>query len=448
MKDLNDLRRDRKAAADKMQSTAAMVGTLEAAETIDQAALDAAVADFEAAQTAFASADGAVKRAEAVEAAQAAAATSGDQGAGIAGGTGGRASASGGATVPATASNPEHRGVAAALMVQALASSRGNHDEAVRRLETAGHSGLSAALSGASTDAGGVTIPRAQSAELIEMLRPRVAVMNAGARMVPMPAGQLRHASQQTSATASYGEENAPIRESEPTFGSSDMSFKKLTSLVPIGNSLLRHSSASMGQLVRDDILKVMGLRRDLAFLRGTGANNTPIGLRTWTPASAWMPAVGNTAPAVEMAVRGLVSRVEDADVQMTRPGWIMRAGTKNFLASLRDPASGAYLFPSISQNGTLLGFPIYTTSQIPDNLGGEGDETEVYFADFDEVMIGDTMEITVSSSTEASFVDVNGDTVSAYQRDLTLVRAISEHDMAPRHDAGLAGLNGKGWTL
>jgi HK97 family phage major capsid protein len=132
----------------------------------------------------------------------------------------------------------------------------------------------------------------------------------------------------------------------------------------------------------------------------------------------------------------------------MISPGWVMRAATKNFLASLRNPDTGFLMFPSIDQNGMLMGYAIKTTSQIPSNLGVGGDETEVYFADFNEVMIGDAMSITIATSTEAAYVNQNGDTVSAFQRDQTLMRAISEHDLAPRHVAALAGLNGAGWTL
>ena len=62
--------------------------------------------------------------------------------------------------------------------------------------------------------------------------------------------------------------------------------------------------------------------------------------------------------------------------------------------------------------------------------------------------MIGDSMQITFGSSTEAAYVNQSGDTVSAFQNDLTLMRAIAEHDMAPAHDEAIAGLNGVGWSL
>ena len=436
MKDLNDLRRERKAASDKMAAQAEAIEQLEAADTRDEEAIAAAVAEFEADEKAFKKADAAVKRAEACENAAAAAATGGDEAQTLT------------ATQPAQAKQPGQEGIEAGFMVQALANSKGDRDRAVARLERDGHSRVAAALSGASDSAGGVTIPQAQSQEIIELLRPRIAVRASGARVIPMPAGELRNARQSGSATAGYGAENTATAPSEPTFDKVDKSFKKLSALVPIGNSLLRHSSAPMAIMVRDDLLDVMALREDLAFIRGDGAGDTPKGLKNWCPGVHWKASIAATAAAADAALRGVVSMVEDSNVAMLKPGWIMRASAKNFLASLRWPGTDMKVFPSIEANGTLLGYPIKTTSQIPTNLGVGGDETEIYFADFNEVVIGDTMAITIASSGEASYVDDQGDTISAFQNDLTLMRAISEHDLAPRHDVAIAGLNGVGWTL
>lgn len=440
IKKLDDLRRDRKAAADTMQTAADAIGTLEAAgKGAQDAEHIAAVTAFEAAEAAFNQADAAVKRAEATERARAAAAV-GDTAPGL-----------GAESRPAMPANPAEKGVALGFMVHALAAARGDRDKAASYLEREGHSGISAALSGATEAAGGVTVPRALAGELIELLRARVVVRQAGARTFPMPAGQIRHAKQTASATATYTAENAAITASEPTFDKVDQSFKKLTGLVPIGNSLLRHSGLAMAQMVRDDLVKVMALREDLAFIRGDGTNNTPKGIRNWLLAGNWVAALNSgiaaNATAAETALRRVVSRVEDANVALVNPGWIMRAGAKNFLASLKD-ANGNPLFPSIGANGQLLGAPIYTTSQIANNLGTAGDETEIYFGEFSEAMIGDSQTLSIGVSTEAAFVDGTGATVSAFQSDLTLMRAISEHDFALEHEVAFAGFNAKGWSL
>ncbi|SNS50938.1 hypothetical protein SAMN05421763_10225 [[Luteovulum] sphaeroides subsp. megalophilum] len=131
-----------------MAAVAARIGALEAADTPDAAALEAETAAFAAAEAAFAKADAAVTRAAAVEATQAAAA----QGDGAGGGSG--TGAAGAEAVPAVATAPAHRGVAAGFMAQALARTKGDRDKAARLLEAEGHGAISAAISGVGESAG------------------------------------------------------------------------------------------------------------------------------------------------------------------------------------------------------------------------------------------------------------------------------------------------------
>ena len=105
-------------------------------------------------------------------------------------------------------------------------------------------------------------------------------------------------------------------------------------------------------------------------------------------------------------------------------------------------------MFPSTVFFDETAGTEIYTTSQLPNNLGVGTDETEVIFCDFNEMMIGDAMTVSLAVSTEASYVDGGGATISAFQRDLTLMRAVSEHDFAPRQDAAIAVIRGDSWAL
>ena len=63
-------------------------------------------------------------------------------------------------------------------------------------------------------------------------------------------------------------------------------------------------------------------------------------------------------------------------------------------------------------------------------------------------MLVGDSMTLMLAASQEAAYVDTNGDTISAYQRDLTLMRAIEEHDFAPRHDEAISLLSGVDWSL
>lgn len=438
-KNLDDLRRGRKEAAANMTAAAAKLTELESAATLDEAAIKAAQGEFDAAKAEFGKLDGQVKRGEDAEAAQAAAANAGDAAPG--------AGTPPAGLTPAQAANPEHKGIEVGFVFHALAAARGDKDKAVALLEKDGHSGISAALSGATDAAGGVTVPRPMAAQVIELLKSRVVMRRAGARTFPMPAGQIRHAKQTASATAAYGAENSAIGASEPTFGKIDQTFKKLGALVPVGNSLLRHSGVAMAMMARDDLMSVMSLREDLGFLRNDGTGDLPKGVVSWCLAGNLQSAVANTVAAIEPAIARAIDKVETANVGMSNCGWIMRPDVKNYLASRRD-ANNWPLYPSIETSGTLKGYPIYTTTQLPNNLGVGTNESEIIFVDFAEMMIGDSMSLSLAVSAEASYVDGGGATISAFQRDLTLMRAVAEHDFAPAQDVAIAVIRAAAWTL
>jgi HK97 family phage major capsid protein len=198
--------------------------------------------------------------------------------------------------------------------------------------------------------------------------------------------------------------------------------------------------------MVRDDLVKVMGLREDLAFLRNDGSGDLPKGAVSWCPAGNNLGATAATAVAAEAGLRGLINKIEIANVDMTNCGFVMHPGAKNWLAGLRD-VNGFYLFPSLqSGTPTLLGYNVFTTTQLPTNLGGGTNGTEVLFLNFGEMVIGDSMIMQIATSTEASYW-TGAAYVSAFATDVTLMRAVSEHDFAPMHDVAIAMLTGTAWA-
>lgn len=435
MSRLDDLRRARRERAEAMQAAATALTALEADAATEAAALTAGETAFAAAEEAWKKADAAVKREEQAEAALAASAGTGDLGAQS-------------RVQPAQPVNPEHKGVDVGAMVYALANAGGDVTRACTILDKAGFSGVSASLSGATEGAGGALLPRPTAATVIELLRPRVTVRRAGAVSLPMPAGQVRHGKQTAAATAGYVGENARIASSTPTLGKIDQTFKTLGALVPIGNALLRHSlSVDVAAMARNDLIEVMALREDLAFLRNDGTGDLPKGLVSWNLVGNLQSAVANGAAAVEAAIRRAVNLVEVGNIPMLACGWIMRPDVKNYLASIRD-ANGFLVFPSIDQTMTLRGYPIYTTTQLPANLGVGTNESEIIFADFSQIMIGDSMTVSLAVSTEATYIDGGGNTISAFQNQLTLMRAVAEHDLAPRHDGAISVIRGVAWNL
>ena len=352
-----------------------------------------------------------------------------------------------GATAPAL---PAEKGLRFAAMTRALAAAGGIPFVAAQIAESWGQSGLFANQNMGTGPAGGFLVPEDVSSEIIELLRPASVVMSLQPIVMPMPNANLTMNRQATGSQAQYIGEQEDVPATNVSFGQLKLSAKKLAALIPISNDLLRAAGVAVDRLVRDDIVLSMATRTDWAFLRATGTEYAPRGLR-WQLLSTALQStniLSMTASPDLQKVTNDLSRLElalmNADVPMLRPGWIMAPRTMQYLANLRD-GNGNIAFPEMA-SGQLRGKPYRVTTQIPTNLGGGSNESEVYLADFAQVVVGEHMGIEVAMSTEAAYVDAAGTMRAAFSRDETVMRGIVQHDIGLRHLAALAILTGVTW--
>ena len=87
----------------------------------------------------------------------------------------------------------------------------------------------------------------------------------------------------------------------------------------------------------------------------------------------------------------------------------------------------------------------MFTTTNIPNNLGSGGNETEVYLSDMSDSIIAEATGLEIAVDSSASYIE-NGAAVSAFARDETLIRAISRHDFGVRHAESVAVKTGVLW--
>jgi len=330
-------------------------------------------------------------------------------------------------------------GAKMAQMVRLLAAAQGNQHQAAELAKTGGYGGdIAMALSTVTPGAGGVLVPENFASEVIESLRPTSIMRSMGVMTPPLNNGNLTMPRISGNTVVSYIGTETDIPLTGMTFDDTKLSAKKAAAMVPVSNDLLRMAGVSprVDQLVANDLTVSMGLSEDLHFIRSDGDNGlAPKGLRYWAlPQNiVTAPAVANiTLEKIDLFLGGMMLRVETANVQMQACGWIMAPRTIRWLQSLRD-GNGNKAYPEIDQ-GLLKGYKFKLSNQIPVNLGEDGDESEIYFANFADLMIAEDMSLVIDISKEASYKDGNGNIVSAFQRDQTLIRVIAKHDFGPRH--------------
>ena len=355
----------------------------------------------------------------------------------------------------------EDKGFKAARFIigQVIAKNFGYASAAEQMERVFGDKDVAKALNTAGNATGGALIPQQFVVDIVELLRAESVVREAGPEFVDISAGNLTLPRQTSAATASYQGELDNIQSSQPGYDDLQLNAKKLTGLVPISNDLIRRAALNVEQNVRDDLVRVMALRQDLAFLLSDGTGGSPIGFVNQCLAASKLivsafPATDNQtiAGVVQATLNGLESLLEMNMSRMIRPTWFMSPLTRNFLRGIRDGV-GSYIYKDEVERGMLLDKPIKRTVQLPTNLNTGTTQAPVnngaylFLVDMADVLIGDTLRLQTDVFDQATYVDAGGNLVSAVTKDQTVIRVIDEHDMAIRHFASLAVAILPGWA-
>lgn len=293
-----------------------------------------------------------------------------------------------------------------------------------------------------SAGSGGSLVPENLHNEVIELLRPQTVVRALGARSMPLPNGNLSMPRMSGGATSSYVGEGSDVLATEANTDDVKLSAKTMITLVPMSNQLIGRAGFNIEQLFLDDMLSSMAVREDKGFLRDDGTNDTPTGFRAACVAAGRVIPWSGTADlaTIDTYLDSLMLMLMNSDSRLRSPGWGLSPRTYMKLFGMRD-GNGNKVYPELAQ-GQLKGYPIRHTTTIPINLdtstAGTNNETEIYFADFGDVVIGDSDAMTIDFSNEATYKDGSGNLVSAFARNQSLLRVVKEHDIAFRHPEGL----------
>lgn len=342
--------------------------------------------------------------------------------------------------------------------VRALAAGRNDKERAAKVAQSWGYhavaraieDSVSKAMSAGDPVGGGFLVPTEFSSEVIELLRASGVVRSLGPTTIPMSSGTFNMPRVAQGSTSNYIGENAIIPKSELKAGQLKLSFKKLATLVPVSNDLIRYASPSADQVVTRDITREMSKREDLAFLRGSGLDGEPKGLKNWIAASNKFNAdAANTLTSVASDLGKAVQNLMDADITLiiqqgatggvdVSPGWIMSPRVWRFLTTLTSGGtSNLFAFRDEMLRGTLLGWPYRVTTQVENDT--------FYFGAFAHVVIGEGLGLIVDASQEAAYHD-GTNVVATFSQDQTVIRVIAEHDFALRHDKAFSLIENVTW--
>lgn len=309
------------------------------------------------------------------------------------------------------------------------------------------------ALSWLQENTGGALVAPPEMGELIELLRNKEALVNAGARVVPLPPqGRLKYPRQTAASNTYWVGENAPITESLIGTGEVTLQAKKLAVLIKAPNELIRFASPAAEALMRDDMTKSLALGLDLAGLEGQGGDTRPQGIiykQNITRINSSVQTANGDKVVGQDAYR-MIAAVEEANAEYE--AFVMRPKTLYKYYQLRADAvsqgdsSGAYLFNMIreAQDGTpatIAGYPVVKSTQVSQTQtkGTASNLTYVVGGMWSDLLIGMFGAIEFAATTQ-------GDT--AFANDQTWVRGILSADIQARHEAAFVLLSNLDTTL
>lgn len=294
--------------------------------------------------------------------------------------------------------------------------------------------------------AGGLLVSDELSGEFLPLLRDRAVVRQIGARVMPMNSNVLRINRMVNGAVANYGKENARILVSNPDFGDLALTAKKLTVLVPISNDLLRDEGFNTSEIIGDDVFGAFAARGDLAFIRGKGEADDPIGVR-FQDGINFFGADGDNVNGGKVLDTDLTKAIrltsQGKKGNVVRSGWLMNSVIWGNLFA--RTVSGLFQYRTEMEKGRLLNAPFLITDQIPATItkGGSSDTSELYYADWNEAIIGENEQLILDVSTEGTYVTAGSEVRSAIQNDETIITGIERHDFGLRYPAAFTVMDG-----
>jgi HK97 family phage major capsid protein len=205
------------------------------------------------------------------------------------------------------------------------------------------------------------------------------------------------------------------------------MSPHQASAFTIASNMLLNMSNPAAGNIIKNDMIQILGQLIDLAVLQGSGVSNQPqgidnvSGINTVTAGGALTWALIEDFP-YELDVDNAPS---------VKRAWIMHPRTLHNIRQLTTSNTPLFVGTPQAQpltndlaGGGLIGYPVYTTTQIP-ITGGTGSDASVYFCDWNDVVLANWGGLEIVASSESG---------SSFQQNQTHIRAIHLVDVMVRH--------------
>ena len=227
---------------------------------------------------------------------------------------------------------------------------------------------------GTAADGGNLVSTELLSGSFIEILRNKMAIMEAGVTMLTGLEGNISIPKQDGTTSAYWvGEGSAPT-EGQQSFTQISMTPKTIGAFTDFTRKTLLQSSIDIEAFVRDDIAKKIALELDRTAIYGTGSSNQPLGLKdTSGIGSQSLTSFGTFAEYIGMETDVAVANAEGGSMK-----YLINASARGALKST-EKASNTGMF--VFDNNQINGYDAIVSNQLANN--------DAIFGDFSQFIVG-----------------------------------------------------------
>jgi len=238
--------------------------------------------------------------------------------------------------------------------------------------------------------------------QFIQLLRPATIIGRIpGLRQVPF---NIQMPSTTTGTSVAWVGENAPKPVSSMAFSTVTLRWAKAAGIVILTDELVRFSNPSAEAVVRSDLIAAMAQFLDRQFVDPSVAAVTNVSPASITNGVSAIVPTGTNEAAFRADVRTLFNTFLNANLTTAGGVWIMTQ-RQALALSLMVNALGQQSFPTINGDGggTLLGYPVVASENIPATTGSPAEGFPIIFALAPEIMLADDGQTVIDASNQAS---------------------------------------------
>lgn len=274
---------------------------------------------------------------------------------------------------------------------------------------------------------GGFTIPQVLLPDYINYLYASTILDKLGIQKVPMPAGNFTLPRMDNTSTVAWVDEIESSEITGETFGNVSLTARKMKAMTAMSNTLLRQNVVGLDAWVARDLQFMSRILLDKAFLYGSGTQHTPRGLKN----QADIQSTGSSSTAFGLTTPiDMLALLEQANVPMQNVKWIFSPIGKSWILS-KAFSSGPWAWSKeMLEQKTLAGYDFVSSASVEKDSSSA--YSDFWLGDFSQALWGVAYDLSIEVSREGTYMS-GGQLVSAFDKDITLVRVIGEHDFGVR---------------